>query len=96
MSQNFHTSKPDSNIENSAWNTHDDLATYETLIDLDRGFLTSFWLKIGLESSNVKTEYWQSDVNEDPKSNVLDLSKEPTEIVLRPSRLEELGEHGKG
>ena len=27
--------------------------------------------------------------NEDPKYNVLDLSKEPTEIVLRPSMLEE-------
>ena len=31
---------------------------------------------------------------EDLKSNVLDLSKEPTKIVLRPSMLEELGEHG--
>ena len=31
---------------------------------------------------------------EDPKSNVLDLSKEPTEIVLRPSMLEEPSEHG--
>ena len=31
---------------------------------------------------------------EDPKSNVLDLSKEPTKIVLRPSMLEEPREHG--
>ena len=31
---------------------------------------------------------------EDPKSNVLDLSKEPTEIVLRPSLLEKHGENG--
>ena len=32
---------------------------------------------------------------EDPKSDVLDLSKEPTETVLRPSMLEAFGEHGK-
>ena len=42
-----------------------------------------------------KTEYLSKCFIKDPKSNVLDLSKEPTEIVLRPSILEELGEHGK-
>ena len=31
----------------------------------------------------------------DPKSNVLDLSNEPTNMVLRPSTLEEPGEYGK-
>ena len=30
-----------------------------------------------------------------PKSKVLNLSKEPTKIVLRPSMFEEPGEHGK-
>ena len=43
----------------------------------------------------MKTEYGQKCCIEDPKSNVLYLSKEPTEIVLRPSILKGLGEHGK-
>ena len=42
----------------------------------------------------MNTEYCQKCCIEDPKSNVLDLSKEPTEIVLRPLMLEEPGEHG--
>ena len=47
-----------------------------------------------MEASSKKQIIIKGDVFEDPKSNVLDLSKEPTEIVLRPSMLEELGEHG--
>ena len=42
----------------------------------------------------MKTEYGKKCCIEDPKSNVLDLSKYPTEIVLRPSILEEPREHG--
>ena len=48
-----------------------------------------------MESSSEKTEYLSKCCIEDPKSNVLDLSREPTKIVLRPSMLEEPGEHGK-
>ena len=50
---------------------------------------------MGLGSSSVKTEFLTNLCIEDPKSNVLDLSKEPTEIFLRPSILEEPSEHGK-
>ena len=42
----------------------------------------------------VKIEYLSKCCIEDPKSNVLDLYKEPTEIVLRPSMLEELEDRG--
>ena len=45
--------------------------------------------KISPGDLQVKIEYGQKCCIEDPKSNVLDLSKEPTEIVLRPSMLEE-------
>ena len=44
----------------------------------------------------MKTEYLSKRCIVDPKSNVLDLSKAPTETVLRPSMLEDLGDHGKG
>ena len=52
--------------------------------------------EIGLEASSEKQGILSKCCIEDPKSNVLDLSKEPTEIVLRPSMLEAFDEHGKG
>ena len=51
--------------------------------------------EICLGDLQVKIEYGQKCYIEDPKCNVLVLSKESTEIVLRPSMLEGLGEHGK-
>ena len=53
--------------------------------------LTENWLGAFKCKNRVLTKW----CIEDPKSNVLDLSKEPTEIFLRPSMFEELGEHGK-
>ena len=41
-----------------------------------------------------KIEYFSKCCIEDLKSNVLDLSKEPIKIVLRPSMLDEPGKHG--
>ena len=42
-----------------------------------------------------KTKFSTKLYIKNPKSNVLDLSKEPTEIVLRPSMLEAPGEYEK-
>ena len=65
------------------------LGTYETLIDLvGRYFdltLTENWLG-GFKSKNRVLTKW---CIEDPKSNVLDISKKPTKIVLRASMLED-------
>ena len=52
--------------------------------------LTENWLGVFKCKNKVLTKW----CIEDPQSNVLDLSKEPTEIILRPSMLEELGDHG--
>ena len=53
--------------------------------------LTKNWLGVFKCKKRVLTKC----CIEDPKSNVLDLSKEPTKVGLRPLILEELGEHGK-
>ena len=53
--------------------------------------MTENWLGVFKCKNRVLTKW----CIEDPKSNVLGLSKEPTEIVLRPSMLEEPDENGK-
>ena len=51
-------------------------------------------MKIGFGGFKCKNKVLTKWCIEDPKSNVLDLSKESTEVFLRPSMLEELGGHG--
>ena len=63
--------------------------TYETLGDLvERLFGFFLWLKTWFGILRCKTEFCTNWCIEDPKSKVLDLSKEPTMIILRPSMLE--------
>ena len=74
--------------------SNDDLKLCKNPNDLVGGSFDLILTEIWLGDLQVKIEYGQKCCIEDPKANVLDLSKEPTEIFLRPSMLEELGEHG--